>query len=96
MKFPFAFKVVVYDDDNSRYYEQCGMGICKGYADAVNILEKRYRDDLITIKYLELFEGEDGAVIPMPQKIMTELIDEYYLGVNMFEVRIDEEAVRKV
>lgn len=96
MEFPFAFKVVAYDDHEERHYEQCGMGVCKGYADAVNILEKRYRDDLVAIKYLEIFEGEDGALIPMPQKVMTELIDEYYLGINMFEVPIDEEAVRKV
>ena len=93
-KYPFSFRVRGYNEDDETYYEQCGMGICSGYADAVHIIETRYGDELIAVKHLELYEEDD--VIPMSYEIMRKIVVEYYDGEAMYETQISEEEARKL
>ena len=93
-KYPFSFVVRGYNDEDETFYEQCGMGISSGYADAVHILETRYGDELVSIKHLELYEEDD--VIPMPLAMMKKIIDDYYDGEEMYEVQISDEEARQI
>ena len=94
MKFPFSYVVRGWNEGDDTYYEQCGMGICSGYADAVHILEARYSDELIAVKHLELYEEDD--VIPMPLEVMKKIITEYYDGEAMYETQISEEEAKRI
>ena len=57
-KFTFAYKVMCYDNDEDKYYEANGLGVCKNYSNAAAILEKRYGGDLIAIRHLVLYEAD--------------------------------------
>ncbi len=91
-KYPFSFRVCGYRQEDNTYYEQCGMGICKSYQDAVTILEKRYGNELNSIKHIELYE--DDTVICMPYEIMTKLVHEYHYGTKIYETQISENDAR--
>ena len=68
--YPFRFKVNCLSIDNETY-EETGMGICTGFSNAAAILEERYRDELISIVDLSLFESD--CLILMSE----EMIEEY-------------------
>lgn len=94
MKYPFSFKVRGYNSADNVYYEQCGMGICDSYADAVGIIETEFGDELMTIKHLELHES--AGLIYMPYENMQKIITEYFNGTETYEVEISEEEARKI
>lgn len=72
MKYPFCFKVLGYNADDKEYFEECGMGLAASYGKAAEILEKRYGDELVAIKRLELLE--EDSVIVMPEKMCAEIL----------------------
>lgn len=96
MTYPFAFKVLGYlsDGDDSYYYEQCGVSLCSGYADAAQILEKTYGDELITIKHLELFE--DSPVIYMPKDMVNSLVKNYIHGCESTEEVVSNKNINNI
>lgn len=94
MKYPFSFRVRGYNDGDNTYYEQCGMGICESYADAVNIIEKEFGDELMTIKHLELHES--NGLIYMPYDVMKKIVTEYFDGTATYEVQISEDEAKEI
>ena len=94
MKYPFSYVVRAYKHWDETYYEQCGMGICNGYADAISIIEKQYGDELISVKHLELHE--EGSVIIMPHDTMKAIINDFYEGVATYEVQLSETEAKCV
>lgn len=94
MTYPFSFKATGYIDGDNTYYEQCGMGLCTGYADAAKQIEEMFADELIAIKHLEIFE--EHTVIPMPQKVVDEIVNEYFYGSKTYEVEITQEEARSI
>ena len=93
MKYPFSFKVLCYNSADKRHYIQCGMGICTNYAKATEILEKRYGNELLAIKHIELYE--DDTVIIMKPKVLEDVV-EYYCGNESYEEEITEEEANRI
>lgn len=91
MKYPFSFRVRGY---SNTYYEQCGMGICESYADAVSIIEKEFGDELMTIKHLELHESNE--LIFMPYEVMKRIVTEYFDGTETYEVQLSEDEAKEI
>ena len=74
MKYPFTYTVQGYDySDTEGYYLESGVGICESFADAANMLEKRFGDELIAIKHIELYE--ENTVITLPKDTFDEVVD---------------------
>lgn len=94
MTFPFTFKIYGYNEGDNKYFEQNGVGICNGYADAARILEERYADELIAIKHIEIFE--EATIIPMSKEMINEIVNEYFYGTNTFETEVSDEEVNKL
>ena len=91
MKYPFTYTVQGYDYEKEKYYLESGVGICESYADAANILEERYKDELIAVKHLKLFE--EDRVITLP----TETFEKVAEALNTYKcwcVHCDEKGVK--
>lgn len=67
MKYPFRFKVQLFDSDERAYYISTGMGICTSYADAASQIENHFTNELCTILNLTLF-SEDNLIF-LPEKV---------------------------
>lgn len=72
--YPFAFKVITYDD--GEYKSEFGMGLAESFSDAMKQLEGHFGEELMTIKHLELFEA--SSIISMPKDAAEEIINETY------------------
>lgn len=95
MKYPFSFRVRGYNDGDNTYYEQCGMGICESYADAVAMIEGDFGDELMAIKHLVLHEA--GNLIYMPYDTMKQIAKEtFYGGSATYEVQISREEAQEI
>jgi hypothetical protein len=89
MKYPFTYTIQAYDYDNECYCLQSGIGICESFTDAADILEKRYGNELIAIKHIELYEK--NTVITLPKDTFDEVVD--CLESNeCFEIKCDEKG----
>lgn len=89
MKYPFTFTVRGYDHESE--YLESGVSICESFTDATNILEKRYGDELIAIKHIELYE--ESTVITLPKNIFEEVID--CLDANVvYQSKCDEKGIK--
>ena len=90
-KYPFTYTIQGYDYETEKYYLESGVGICESFADAANILDKRYGSELIVIKHLKLFE--EDSVIPLP----TEAFEKASEALNAYEcwcVPCNEEGIK--
>ena len=93
MKYPFTYTVQGYNYDEKHYYLENGIGICESFANAADILEKRYGNELIAIKHLELYE--DDTVITLPKGTFDEVVD--CLESNeCFEIKCDEKGNKEI
>ena len=89
MKYPFTYTVQGYDDESE--YLESGVSICESFVDAADILEKRYGNELIAIKHLELYE--DSTVITLPKGTFDEVVD--CLNTNVvYQTKCDEKGVK--
>ena len=93
MKYPFTYIVQGYNYDEEHYYLENGIGICESFTDAADILEKRYGNELIAIKHLELYE--DNTVITLPKGTFDEVVD-CLESDECFEVECDEKGVKVI
>lgn len=59
MKYPFRFKVQIFDSDERTYYISNGLGLCSSYANAANQIEDHFGTDLCAILFLELYAEEE-------------------------------------
>ena len=89
MKYPFTYTVQGYDYDEKHYYLENGISICESFADAANILEKRYGNELIAVKHLELYE--DDTVIILPKGTFNEVVD-CLESCECVEIKCDEKG----
>ena len=92
MKYPFSFRAIGYMQEDNKYYEQCGMGLCMGYADAAKQIEESFADELIAIKHIEIFE--EHTLIPMPKEIVDTIVAEYFYGNETYETEITQEEAK--
>lgn len=87
MKHPFVYTIQGYNHtDTEDFYLENGVGFCESFADAANILEKRYGNDLISIKHLELYE--DSTVITLSKSTFDEVVD-CLESSECFEIKCD-------
>ena len=93
-RYPFSFRVHNRNEANNTYYEQCGMGICRSYADAITIIEEQYGSELMSIKHLELYD--EGQIIAMPYEVMKKIITEYFEGNEVYEVQLSEQEAKEI
>ena len=63
-KYPFTYTIQGYNYEDEKYYLESGIGFCASFADAASILDKRYGDELIAVKHLELFEEDNIIALP--------------------------------
>jgi hypothetical protein len=63
-KYPFTYTIQGYDYEDEKYYLESGIGICESFADAANILDNRYKSELIAVKHLELYEEDNVITLP--------------------------------
>lgn len=90
-KYPFNFTVQCYDYETEKYYLESGVGICESFADAANILDERYKNELIAVKHLELFEEDSIVTLP------TETFEKVSEALNAYEcwgVPCDEKGAK--
>lgn len=59
MKYPFRFKVQIFDSNTHAYYISNGLGLCTSYADAAAQIENHFKTDLCAILFLELYAEEE-------------------------------------
>lgn len=91
MKYPFVYKIIGFNGDDKYYFSECGIGLCDSFAQAASIIEKRYQDELISIKFLELFEDSD--IILMTEEMCEKWIDEQYQN-KIYEKIILESEIK--
>ena len=59
MKYPFRFKVQIFDSDERNYYISNGLGLCSSYANAAGQIENHFEDSLCSILFLELYQDSN-------------------------------------
>lgn len=93
MKYPFTYTVQGYDyTDTEDNYLENGVGICESFVDATDILEKKYGNELIAIKHLELYE--DNTAITLSKDAFDKVID-CLESDECFEIKCDQKG-RKI
>lgn len=89
MKYPFAYTVQGYNYDTKNDYLENGIGLCESFTDAANIIEKRYGNELIAVKHIELYE--DDTVIVLPKGTFDEVVD-CLESEECFEIKCDKKG----
>lgn len=85
MKNPYVFDIVVADEwgtatSPTTYCRHSGVGLADSLAEAAHRLEENWGNELISIKHLELLDGEDAIFLPWD--ILNNVInDEYWQGI---------------
>ena len=92
-KYPFTYTIQGYNYEDEKYYLESGIGFCESFADAANILDKRYGNELIAVKHLELFEEDN--IIALPKGTFDEVVD-CLESDECFEVECDEKGVKVI
>lgn len=68
MKYPFTYTVVAYDelDFNHKpmYKRESGLGLADSFAHAMEQIEDYYKNDLVKLINLELFEESSLLIVP--------------------------------
>lgn len=67
MKYPFRFKVQIFDFNEHTYYISNGLGLCTSYTNAAKQIEDHFQEELCTILNITLFQ-EDNLIF-LPEKI---------------------------
>lgn len=75
----FVYKVECYDADTDRKaFYQHGVGLGIDYADAAKEIEKRYKDELISIEYLAMLEECDTYTLPVSEEVFKGYKEDFY------------------
>lgn len=89
MVYPFKFKAKIYNYDMTIQLYETGMGLCDSYANAAGQIENFYRDELISIEKIELFE--DSTLILLPEEVCNNYNTDKYKSYK--EVPEDEQTL---
>lgn len=63
MKYPFSYKVTYYDEVSKKEKQECGISFADSFTDAAEIIEDEYKEILISIDHIYLFEESSVVVI---------------------------------
>lgn len=63
MKYPFTYKVTYYDEISEKEKRECGISFADSFTDAAEIIEDEYKETLISIDRIYLFEESSVVVI---------------------------------
>lgn len=63
MKYPFTYKVTYYDEIFEKEKQECGISFADSFTDAAEIIEDEYKEILISIDRIYLFEESSVVVI---------------------------------
>lgn len=63
MKYPFSYKVTYYDEISEKEKQECGIGFADSFTDAAEIIEDEYKEILISIDRIYLFEESSVIII---------------------------------
>ncbi len=64
MKYPFRFKVQIFDSDERTYYISNGLGLCTSYTNAAKQIENHFQRDLCSILNITLFQEDNLIFLP--------------------------------
>lgn len=71
MKYPFTYKVTYYDEISEREEQECGISFADSFTDAAEIIEDEYKETLISIDRIYLFE--ESSVITITEEEMNKI-----------------------
>lgn len=71
--YPFSYTIQGFNDSDTEFYLENGIGLCGSFKEAAGILEQKYGDELVAIKHLELYAEND--VLPLPENTFEAIID---------------------
>lgn len=74
IKYPFTFAVLAsseYEWEHTNYYLEHGVGFCTDYADAAGQIENYYRDELVEIKSIRLYD--ENSIITAKEETIAEI-----------------------
>lgn len=63
MKYPFTYKVTYYDEIFEKEKQECGISFADSFTDAAEIIEDEYKEILISIDRIYLFEESSVVII---------------------------------
>ena len=63
MKYPFSYKVTYYDEISEKEKQECGISFADSFADAAEIIEDEYKEALISIDRIYLFEESSVVIV---------------------------------
>ena len=64
MKYPFIFRVAVYNFEQHSTFKHYGMGIAENYSEAAAQIEEFFKDELVQIEHLEFHEESNLIFLP--------------------------------
>lgn len=71
MKYPFSYKVTYYDEIFEKEKQECGISFAGSFTDAAEIIEDEYKETLISIDRIYLFE--ESSVIIVTEEEMNKI-----------------------
>ena len=71
MKYPFSYKVTYYDEISKKEKQECGISFADSFTNAAEIIEDEYREILISIDHIYLFE--ESSVIIVTEEEMNKI-----------------------
>lgn len=71
MKYPFSYKVTYYDEISEKEKQGCGISFADSFTDAAEIIENEYKETLISIDRIYLFE--ESSVIIVTEEEMNKI-----------------------
>lgn len=75
-KYPYTFAVLAFSEDeweHTNYYLEHGIGFCTDYADAAEQIENYYRNELVEIKSIKVYE--ESSLITAKKETIAEIAD---------------------
>lgn len=63
MKYPFSYKVTYYDEISEKEKQECGISFAYSFTDAAEIIEDEYKETLISIDRIYLFEESSVIIV---------------------------------
>ena len=71
MKYPFSYKVTYYDEISEKEKQECGISFTDSFTEAAEIIEDEYKETLISIDRIYLFE--ESSVIIVTEEEMNKI-----------------------
>lgn len=63
MKYPFSYKVTYYNEILEEEKQECGISFADSFTDAAEIIEDEYKETLVSIDHIYLFEESSVVIV---------------------------------